>query len=67
MDHSKNDSSEAKIGSYNSKELARLYGVSDKTFRAWLMPYKEIVGKKTSKYFTAKQVRIIFEQLGEPG
>ena len=62
-----NDTPGSKIGSYNTKELAQLYGVSPKTFRTWLAPHKEMVGKKTGKYFTAKQVRIIFERLGEPG
>jgi hypothetical protein len=57
---------EVKIGPYNTKELATLYRVSYKTFRAWLVPHLEKVGKKNSKYYTAKQVRIIFELLGEP-
>lgn len=48
-------------------ELADLYGVSLKTMRTWLQPHIKSVGERRGKYYTAKQVRIIFEKLGEPG
>ncbi len=48
------------------KELAALYGVSTKTLRTWMVPHKEMIGEKVSRYYTALQVRIIFERLGEP-
>lgn len=58
---------ETKIKAYTPKELATLYGVSPKTLRTWLLPHQQDVGEKRSKYYTARQVRIIFERLGEPG
>lgn len=48
------------------KELAGWYGVSTKTLRTWLQPHKEAIGERISRYFTALQVKQIFERLGEP-
>jgi len=54
------------IKPYTSKELAGLYGVSAKTLRTWLQPHQPVIGERISRYFTALQVRIIFERLGVP-
>jgi len=56
-----------KIKAYTPKEIAGLYGVSVKTLRTWLLPHQKLVGERRSKYYTARQVRIIFDCLGEPG
>ena len=48
------------------KELAASYGVSTKTLRTWLQPHKEAIGERISRYFTALQIRMIFERIGEP-
>ena len=48
------------------KELAACYGVSTKTLRTWLQPNKEAIGERISRYFTALQIRMIFERIGEP-
>jgi DNA-binding transcriptional MerR regulator len=61
------NTNETKIKAYTPKELAGLYGVSIKTLRTWLLPHQKDVGDRRSKYYTARQVRIIFERLGEPG
>jgi hypothetical protein len=62
-----NTTSDTKIKACTQKELAGFYGVSPKTLRTWLLPHQKVVGERRSKYYTAKQVRIIFERLGEPG
>jgi hypothetical protein len=59
--------SEILVKGYNSKELSALYGISPKTFKTWLEPHLETVGEKRGRYFTALQVRLIFEILGIPG
>ena len=51
---------------YSCKEIAQLYGVSDKTLKKWLLPFTETVGPKQGRYYTIAQVRVIFEKLGEP-
>ncbi|HEV7783522.1 MAG TPA: hypothetical protein VGO58_19745 [Chitinophagaceae bacterium] len=62
-----NEILEIKIAPYTGKELAIMYGVSRKTLRTWLAPHLAYVGERIGKYYTAKQVRIIFERLGAPG
>ena len=56
-----------KIRASNPKEIAMMYGVSTKTLRTWLGPHKIKLGERRGRYFTAKQVRIIIDVLGEPG
>lgn len=51
---------------YTVKELAALYGVSPKTLRTWLLPHKEAIGDRVSRYFTALQIQLIFDRLGLP-
>ncbi len=62
-----NPMNEVTLKAYTIKELAAMYGISTKTFRGWLIPHKEIIGLKTGRYFTALQVKIIFERFGLPG
>lgn len=62
-----NNTPGTKIKPCTTKELAGMYGVSTKTLRTWLLPHLEYIGKRISKYYTAKQVRVIFDRLGEPG
>lgn len=51
---------------YSTKELARFYGVCDKTLLKWMKPFVNDIGQKQGRYFTVAQVKIIFEKLGEP-
>jgi hypothetical protein len=51
---------------YNTTELAELYGVSYKTFTAWLKPIRDKLGPKLGKVWTIAQVKIIVEHLGTP-
>jgi hypothetical protein len=55
------------IKAYGIGELAALYSVSNKTMNRWMKPYAELIGKREGRYYTALQVRIIFEKLGLPG
>ncbi len=47
-------------------ELAKYYQVSEKTFRCWLVAFKDKLGKRTGRYFNIKQVELIFQELGTP-
>ena len=62
-----NTTNEMAVKAYTTKELAAMYGISPKTLRTWLTPHKELIGLKMGRYFTALQVRLIFERLGIPG
>jgi hypothetical protein len=57
---------ETTVKPYTVKELAGLYGVSPKTLRTWLLPHKEVIGERVSRYFTALQIQLIFDRLGLP-
>jgi transposase len=52
--------------SMTNKELASLYNVSTSTFKRWVKPFDDKIGKKTGWFFKPKQVKKIFELLGEP-
>jgi len=52
---------------YSYKELTALYGISQRTMKTWLTPFMAEIGEKHSRYFTVRQVRIIFDKLGLPG
>ena len=51
---------------YNTKQLAKLYGMDYKTFRKWLLPYQEAVGKRIGYYYNFRQANIFFQKLGTP-
>ena len=54
------------IKPYMPGELAKYYQVSEKTFRCWLVAFKDKLGKRTGRYFNIKQVELIFQELGTP-
>jgi len=47
-------------------ELAAKYGVSNKTMYSWLKRKKIIKNKREGYLFTPKEIRVIYEELGEP-
>lgn len=57
-----------KIKTYSKKELREMYGISRETFNKWLKPIKDILPNynPTAKILTPAQVKVIFEQWGEP-
>ena len=48
------------------KEIAIMYGVSDRTLKKWLFFFEEKIGKKVGWYYSVNQVKIIFQSLGLP-
>ncbi|HUC83476.1 MAG TPA: hypothetical protein VMR70_21365 [Flavisolibacter sp.] len=52
---------------YTVLELARLYGISDRTMKKWLVPFEAEIGSKVGYFYTIAQVQIIFQKLGTPG
>ncbi len=54
------------IKPYNTLELCRIYGVTDKTFAKWLTPFLDEIGPKNGRFYTVVQVEIIFLKLGLP-
>lgn len=56
----------APIKAYSQKELHQMYGVSPKTLRSWLRPFRKDIGKLLGKTYTPAQVKIIFDHLSPP-
>jgi hypothetical protein len=51
---------------YCLKELAALYEVKPRTIKIWLEPFATSIGEKNGRFYTIKQVEIIFDKIGEP-
>ena len=47
-------------------DLCRMYGVTPRTFRKWISPHLQFIGKRIGNYYTTLQVLIIIERLGPP-
>lgn len=56
-----------RIKVYYPFEIARIYGVTTRTLRRWLKPFKEQIGPRNGRYYSVKQVRTILNLLGIPG
>ena len=54
------------VRAYSIGELAGLYEISVRTMNRWLKPHLIIIGERQGRFYTVKQVEIIFEQLGLP-
>lgn len=59
-------SNKAEVKPHNYKELEGLYGVSHKTFKKWLKTLVPDLEPVSGRYFTVKQVQLIFDRLGIP-
>lgn len=51
---------------YSLPELARLYKISEKTFKKWIKPFKADIGQRQGRFYNIAQVKIIFSKLGAP-
>lgn len=60
------DNREPKIQAMSKTEVANAYNVSLKTLASWIKPHKDKIGRYLGRAFTPKQIRIIFNLLGEP-
>jgi hypothetical protein len=60
-----------KIANINVKphtlvELAVIYEVDWRTLKKWLKPFEMEIGNKIGRYYSIRQVDIIFDKLGYP-
>jgi hypothetical protein len=51
---------------YCLKELAALYEVKPRTIKIWLEPFSLAIGEKSGRFYTIRQVQIIFSKIGDP-
>jgi hypothetical protein len=50
----------------SDKTFARIYGVTDKTFRKWIRPFKNEVGTRNGRFYNVNQINLIIAKLGNP-
>ena len=55
-----------KVKPYNKKELCGLYDMSYYAMSVNLQPLEELLGKRKGYFYSARQVKIIFRELGLP-
>ena len=55
------------LKAYSVKQLSEIYGVSTKTFRRWIAPFKSHIGDKQGYFYNIAQVKRIVQTLGVPG
>jgi len=60
-------SSKIQLKPYTVLDLAKIYGVSDRTMKKWIKPFECQIGQKIGYFYTVAQVKTIFEKLGLPG
>ena len=63
---SKHEPQERDVRPYSYGELVILYGVSHRTLKTWLEPFMKEIGEKRGRFFTVKQIELIFAKLGFP-
>lgn len=51
---------------YSVGELAKLYNVSLHTMNKWLLPHMDTIGTRSGRFFTVKQVLLIFQLIDLP-
>ena len=66
MKQNVSQSPKIQMKAYSFKEVAVMYEVSIKTLHTWLTPFKNEIGKKEGRYYTPKQIKVIFDKLGLP-
>ena len=54
------------VRAYTLKQIAGLYCVSNQTFKLWLKPFENEIGKRIGHFYSVKQIKIILEKLGTP-
>jgi hypothetical protein len=54
------------LRAYSLKELSGLYELSGKSMKTWLAPFKQEIGQRVGRFYTPKQMKIIFKKLGAP-
>jgi hypothetical protein len=63
--------SQIQLKAYSIKEVAEFYGICERTMmertmKTWLIPYQKEIGPRMGRFYTPKQVKVIFEKLGIP-
>lgn len=66
MKQNDNTSTNVRIKVYSVQEVAQLYGISGKRLKKWLNPFEKEIGHRNGHFYNPKQIKIIFDRLGDP-
>ena len=58
--------SKTEIKPYSKQELANLYKIGVRSISTWLKPFEKEIGKRNGRYYTPRQVKVIFDKLDFP-
>jgi len=62
----KTSESTVQIKAYSKGELAELYNISAKSLQTWLDHIEEQTGPRVGRFYSPKQVEMIFKEYGIP-
>ena len=54
------------IKPYSLSDLSVIYGMSTRTINRWMAKHKDCIGEREGRFYTALQVKIIFQKFGLP-
>jgi hypothetical protein len=54
------------VKAYSQTDLLKMYKVSAKIFKTWLDPLEKELGPRVGRFYTPRQVKIIFQRVGMP-
>lgn len=54
------------LRAYSKKELAEFYKISLKSLKTWLTPLEKEIGPRVGRFYSPKQMEIIFKEFGIP-
>jgi hypothetical protein len=55
------------LKAYTKKDIRIFYGLSERTFKEWIKPFRKELGIGNGHFLTVTQVKYIFEKFGVPG
>jgi hypothetical protein len=66
FNNNSNDENKIVVKPKSVAELAKMYEMTPRTLKKWLVPHEGIIGEKIGRYFSVNQVAVIFKCLGMP-
>jgi len=54
------------LKAYSKSEVADLYKISTKSLKTWLDPLEDELGPRIGRFYSPKQIEIIFKKYGIP-
>ena len=66
MNQKETSTRQIELRAYSKKELAGMYKISGKSLKTWLVPFEKEIGPRIGRFYSPRQMKIIFDKLGVP-